>query len=254
MRSEVRATPRHPARAQQASKSRQESRRRKRVPARRPPLALQLANSVFGRPPREGFVPMRFFAEEDVQVYLGLPNHPLNGLLRFSGQTTSRQIAQAVFPRHREKGLPLEERLTFAEDLPEEQKPWLADVLSMVVKIREDGWETPPISVLNFPKPKGGLWICRAEHLSGQVPDGAHRLLAYTLLADEFPERPVRVRVLGIHPLLLAFMNCLSIALSLLIDPFNTPAFVKKRFKGSAHFHPTHEPTGGMPESGPPSQ
>ena len=215
---------------------RKEPRGRNRISTRRPPLALQLAKSVFGRPPREGFVPMRFFAEEDVQVYLGLPSHHLHGLLRFSGQTTSRKIVEAVFPRYREKELPFKERLAFAEDLEEEQKPWLVDVLSMVEKIRDDGWDTPPISVLNFPKPKGGPWICRAEHLSGQVPDGAHRVLAYTLLADEFPERPVRVRVLGIHPLLLAVMNGLTIALSFLIDPLGTPAFIKKRFKGSAHF------------------
>jgi hypothetical protein len=228
---------------------RQESRAGKKTHPRGPTIAMKLALSAFGQPQREGFVPMGFFAEKDIQTYLGLPNHPLNGLLRLSGQTTSRKIVDAVFPWHRDKGLPIEERLRFAEGLPDNLKSWLAVVLRMIRKIREEDWEAPPISVLNFRAPRRDPWICRAEHLCGQVPDGAHRVLAYTLLADEFPEKLVRVRVLGIPPLLLAFVNSLTIALSFLIDPLGTPAFVQKRFKGSASFSPTNGPPDGAAES-----
>jgi hypothetical protein len=168
------------------------------------------------------------FAEKDIQIYLGLPTHPLNGLLRFSGQTTSRKIVDAVFPWHRDKSLSIGERLRFAEGLPDNLKHWLAVVSRMITKIREEAWEAPPISVLNFQAPKSEPWICRAEHLCGQVPDGAHRVLAYTVLADEFPERPVRVRVLGIHPFALAIVNSLTIALSFLIDPLGTPLLSKR--------------------------
>jgi hypothetical protein len=221
---------------------RQESPAGKRAPSWRQPMALKLALSVFGQPQRDGFVPMRLFAEEDIQVYLGLPTHSLNGLLRFSGQTTSRKIVDAVFPWHRDKSLSIGERLRFAEGLPDNLKPWLAVVLRMIRKIREEAWEAPPISVLNFRAPRRDPWICRAEHLSGQVPDGAHRVLAYTLLGAEFPERPVRVRVLGIRPGLLAVVNSLTIALSYFVDPFGTSDFVRKRFKGSAHFNLTNGP------------
>jgi hypothetical protein len=180
---------------------------------------------------------MRFFAEEDIQIYLGPPTHPLNGLLRFSGQTTSRKIVDAVFPRHRNKELSVEERLRIAEGLPKDLKPWLVEVLRIIMRIRQDGYEPPPISVLNFQTPKRDPWICRAEHLCGQVPDGTHRIIAYTVLGAEFPEMPVRVRVLCIHPLLLAVVNSLTIALSYLVDPLGTSDFVKKRFGGSADFN-----------------
>ena len=214
----------------------------KKAPSRRPTMALRLARSVLGHPPREGVVPMRFFAEEDIQIYLGMPNHPLNGLLRLSGQTTSRMIVDAVFPRHREKRLSADERLRFAEGLPEDLKPWLTQVLWIIGRIRQDGWEPPPICVLNFRKPRKDPWICRAEHLCGQVPDGTHRVLAYTVLGAEFPEMPVSVRVLCIHPVLLAVVNSLTIALSYFVDPRGTSVFVKKRFVGSATFNPTNEP------------
>jgi len=219
-----------------------ESKARKKAPSRRPTMALRLALSAFAHPPREGVVPMRFFTEEDIQIYLGMPNHPLNGLLRLSGQTTSRKIVDAVFPRHRDKRLSAEERLRVAEGLPDDLKPWLARVLRIIARIRQDGWEPPPISVLNFRKPRRDPWICRAEHLCGQVPDGTHRVLAYTVLGAEFPEMPVSVRVLCIHPVLLGVVNSLTITLSYFVDRRGTSVFVKKRFAGSASFDPTTEP------------
>jgi hypothetical protein len=229
---------------------RQESRVDRKARPRRPTIAMKLALSALGRPQQEGFVPMGFFAEQDIQIYLGPPTHSLNGLLRFSGQTTSRKIADAVFPWHRDEGLPIEERLSFAEGLPDNLKPWLAVVLRMIRKIREEDWEAPPISVLNFRTPRRDPWICRAEHLCGQVPDGAHRVLAYSVLGAEFPERLVRVRVLGIHPFALAVVNSLTIVLSFLVDPVSTPAFVQKRFRGSAYFSPAKGPQGSVAESG----
>ena len=78
----------------------------------------------------------------------------------------------------------------------------------------------------------------RAEHLCGQVPDGTHRVLAYTLLGSELPDLIVPIRVLRIHPLALAIANAFTMAVRLLQDPFRTPHFKTKRFKGSAFFIP----------------
>ena len=207
-------------------------------PSRKPTMALRLALSVFGSFPKEGYVPMGFFAEEDVQIYLGLPNHPLNKLLLFTGQTTSRMIVDAVFPKHREKGIPPETRFLHAESLPLRLKAWLNPVSNIIKRVSQDGWEPPPLNVLNFRQGRNGPWICRAEHLSGQVLDGTHRVLAYTILGSEFPNTPVRIRLHYIHPAVLAILNSLTIAIRFFMDPFRTLAYVKKRFGGSACFKP----------------
>ncbi len=211
-------------------------------PSRRPTMALRLALSAFGNLPREGFVPMGFFAKEDVQIYLGLPNHVLNKLLIFSGHTTSRKIAQDIFPWHQRKELAAEERFATDENLPAELNTWIQPILDIIKKIREDGWRPPPLHVLNFIGGKNALKLMRAEHLCGQVLDGTHRVLAYTILGSEFPEKPVPIRVLHIHPFVLAIVNCLTIFLRFCMDPFRTPAFLKKRFEGSARFMPAAKP------------
>lgn len=206
--------------------------------SRRPTLALQLALSVFGSSPKEGFVPMKFFAEEDIQIYLGLPTHPLNKLLLFTGQTTSRKIVDAVFPRHKDKGMPPEARFSPSERLPAELKAWLKPVSNIMNRIRQEGWDPPPLHVLNFREGRNGPWICRTEHLCGQVLDGTHRILAYTILGSDYPDTQVHVRVLNIHPVVLAIVNSISISIRYIMDPFRTPAYVKKRFGGSACFMP----------------
>ncbi|MBN1221987.1 MAG: hypothetical protein JXB23_01970 [Candidatus Aminicenantes bacterium] len=209
--------------------------------SRRPTLALRLALSVFGSTPREGFVPMRFFAEEDVQVYLGLPNHPLNKLLLFTGETTTRKIVQLVFPKYSEKGLPFDRRFAPADGLAPELMPWFEQIMDIARRIKYEGWKPPPINVLNFKGGRNAPWIVRAEHLCGQILDGTHRALAYTILGSEFPEMPVCVHVLYIRPFVLAFVNSLTIALRFFMDPFRFAAFLKKRFGGAAHFSPTEK-------------
>jgi hypothetical protein len=211
--------------------------------SRRPTMALRLALSVFGNSPREGFVPMGFFAEEDIQIYLGLPNHLLNKLLIFSGHTTSRKIVQIVFPKHQKKELPVEERFTSEESLPAELKAWVEPISDIIKRIKQEGWKPPPLNVLNFVGGKNAFWLIRAEHLCGQVPDGTHRVLAYTILGSEFPEMSVPIRVLHIHPLALVVVNCITIIMRFCMDPFHTPAFIKKRFEGSACFMPTERPS-----------
>lgn len=213
----------------------------KEGPSRRPPIALKLALSIFGYAPREGFVPMKFFAKEDVQIYLGLPNHILNKLLNFSGHTTSRKIAQVVFPKHQNKDLRIEERFAPNENIPAELNAWIEPISDIIKRIRQEGWRPPPLHVLNFFGGKNAFWLLRAEHLCGQVPDGTHRVLAYTILGSEFPDMPVSIRVLHIHPLALAAVNCLTIIMRFFMDPFRTPAFIKKRFGGSACFVPAEK-------------
>jgi len=213
-------------------------------PPRGPTLALRLSLSVLGRSPREGYVPMRFFSEEGIQIYMGLPSHRLNKLMLFAGETTSRKIVDIVYPRYREIGLPFEERFAPTESLPITLKSWFEPISIMIRRIRQGGWTPEPLYVLNFRADKNNLWIMRAEHLCGQVPDGTHRVLAYAMLGSEFPNLPVRVRVLFIRPWALAAMNCLTILIRLCLDPVHTPEFLKKRFSGSARFMPTKMPAG----------
>lgn len=213
-------------------------------PPRRPTLALRLSLSVFGHSPREGFIPMRFFSEEDIQIYMGLPNHRLNWLMLFTGQTTSRKIADIVYPRHREIGLPIEERFAPTESLPVALKSWLEPVSIIISRVRQGVWTPEPLYVLNFRADRNDPWIIRAEHLCGQVPDGTHRILAYAMLGSEFPDVSVRVRVLCIRPWALAGMNCITIPMRMCMDPVHTPEFLKKRFSGSATFRPAKRPSG----------
>lgn len=211
-------------------------------PPRNPTLALRLALSLAGRRPREGFVPLRFFSENDIQVYIGLPTHPLNKLLHFTGETTSRGIVKQIFPAHRNENLPFEERYRPATLLPAGIRKWVDPVCIISAKIMREGWCPPPINVLNFTKRKYAPRIVRAEHLCGQVPDGTHRVLAYTLLGSTLPEFPVYVRVLQIHLPFLAIANLITLTIRFLLDPSGTAAFNKKRFGGSAFFTPSKKP------------
>lgn len=192
----------------------------------------------------EGFIPMRFFSEEDIQIYMGLPNHRLNWLMLFTGQTTSRKIADILYPRHREIGLPIEERFAPTESLPVALKSWLEPVSIIISRVRQGVWTPEPLYVLNFRADRNDPWIIRAEHLCGQVPDGTHRILAYAMLGSEFPDVSVRVRVLCIRPWALAGMNCITIPMRMCMDPVHTPEFLKKRFSGSATFRPAKRPSG----------
>ncbi|MEW5901008.1 MAG: hypothetical protein AB1715_06050 [Acidobacteriota bacterium] len=187
---------------------------------------------------------MKFFSEEDIQIYIGLPNHRLNKLLLFTGQTTSRKIVGIAYPRYREIGLPFKERFAPAESLPETVKSWLEPVSIIIRRISQGGWTPEPLDVLNFRAGRNEPWIIRAEHLCGQVPDGTHRILAYAILGSEFPNVPVRVRVLWIRPWALAAMNCMTILVRFCMDPVHAPEFLKKRFSGSARFVPTKRPSG----------
>jgi hypothetical protein len=174
---------------------------------------------------------------------MGLPNHSLYKLLIFSGHTTSRKIVQIVFPRHQKKELLIEERFAPEENLPLEIKEWIEPISEMMRKVRKEDWKPPPLNVLNFAGGKNAFWLTRAEHLCGQVPDGTHRILAYTILGSEFPEIPVPIRILHIHPMALAVVNCITIIMRFCMDPFRTPVFLKKRFEGSAYFMPTERPS-----------
>jgi len=209
---------------------------------RGPTLALRLALSVFGSSPREGIVPLRFFAEENIQIYLGLPSHPLNRLFLFARETTARKIVDAVFPKHRDSRLSSAERFALAENLPIGLEAWLEPIQSILESIIKGGWDPPPIYVLNFRGGKKVPWIARAEHLCGQVADGTHRVLAYTMLGSDFPDISVRARVLSIHPVALAFANGLTLMLRFILDPFRVPEFIKKRFGASACFSPQEIP------------
>lgn len=205
-------------------------------------MALRLALSVFGYRPRVGVLPMGFFAEEDVQIYLGLPNHYLNKLAFVSGYTTSRKIVQTVFPAFQNRNLLLEERLAPEKSLPPEIREWIEPITEMIIKIWKEGWQPPPLNVLNFRGGKDSFWLTRAEHLCGQVPDGTHRVLAYTILGSELPEMPIPIRILQIHPIALAAVNWVTICMRFLMDPIRTPAYLKKRFEGSASFFPMDRP------------
>ena len=204
--------------------------------ARPPTLALKLALSPFGRGVREGWVPMGFFACKDIQIYIGLPFHALQRLLSLTGHTTSRKIVDAVFPDFRKKNMPFDLRYKPKEGLPRKLVPWLDAVTAIVKRIKMDKWSPPPVCVLNITGGEKAPRIVRSEHLCGQVPDGTHRVLAYTMLGTESPEKPVPVRVLEIHPAALAAVNIATISLRFMMDPIHTPSYIKKRFDGPVDF------------------
>lgn len=197
---------------------------------RPPTLALKLALSPFGRGPKEGWIPMGFFACKDIQIYMGLPSHPLQKLLSLTGHTTSRKIVDALFPDFRKENRPLDLRYRPKEGLPRELVPWLDAVSAIVKRIKNDKWNPPPVCVLKITGGDKAIWIARSEHLCGQVPDGTHRVLAYTMLGTEYPENSVPVRMLEIHPAALAAVNILTIFLRFVMDPIHTPSYIKKRF------------------------
>ena len=197
---------------------------------RPPTLALKLALSPFGRGAREGWIPMGFFACRDIQIYMGLPFHALQRLLSLTGYTTSRKIVDGVFPDFRKKNMPFDLRYRPKEGLPPELVPWLNGVTTIVKRIKMDKWNPPPLCVLNITGGEKATRIARSEHLCGQVPDGTHRVLAYTMLGTELPEKPVPVRVLEIHPAALAAVNIATVSLRFMMDPIHTPSYIKKRF------------------------
>lgn len=204
--------------------------------SRRPTLALRLALSIFGGHPQLGYIPRRFFAEQDIQIYVGLPTHPLNQLVQITGETTARKIVQAVYPRLQDMSLSFEARYLPDDSLPTELQSWLMRVSSIVYKVKVQGWDPPLINALHFRQGDNIPWILRAEHLCGQIPDGSHRVLANTILAREDPDSLVRIRILSIHPVVLAILNSLTLPLRFCLDPAGTPNFIQKRFKGSANF------------------
>lgn len=203
---------------------------------RPPTLALKLALSPFGREAKDGWVPMGFFACKDIQIYTGLPFHPLQRLLPLTGHTTSRKIADAVFPDFRKKSVPPDLRYRPKEGLPPELVSWLDMVTAIVKRIKSDEWTPPPVCVLRITGGEKAPRIARSEHLCGQVADGNHRVLAYTMLGAESPEKPVPVRVLEIHPAALAAVNISTLVLRFLMDPIHTPSYIKKRFDGAVDF------------------
>jgi hypothetical protein len=209
--------------------------------SRSPTFALRLALSVVGGAPREGCIPLRFFTNNSIQIYQGLPRHPLNKLHHITGETTSQGIVNFVFPNHLETKLNFEDRYRLSESLPSNIREWFNPVLVILKRIVQEKWKPPPINVLNFSAGERAPWIIRAEHLCGQVPDGTHRVLAYTLLSSELPDFLVPIRVLQIHPVVLAIANSVTLSIRLLMDPLHTPVFKNKRFGGSAFFVPMED-------------
>lgn len=207
-------------------------------PVRPPTVALRLAASIFGEYAKEGSLPMRVFAEADIQVYSGMPWNDSSALFRFTGETTVRRIADILYPRHGRTNLPLSERHRPADDLPEQVEAWLRPIPRMIESIRTREWVPCPVILLNFRERLHTPWLFRAETLCGQVPDGTHRALAYVLMAADTPDEPVRVRVLSIHPCVLGLLNCATLALRFIADPGGTPAFARRRFAGSALLAP----------------
>lgn len=203
---------------------------------RPPTLGLRLALSSFGRPAKEGSIPLAFFARKDIQIYLGFPFHPLQKIFHFSGHTTSRKIVETVFPDFLKRQLPSDIRYKPIRGLPSELDPWLKAVTAIVKKLQKGIWVPPPICILDFKCDESSSWIVRTEHLCGQVPDGTHRVLAYTMVGIDFPEKKVPVRLLEIRPAALAAVNIATISLRLMMDPLRTPSYIKKRFKVDALF------------------
>jgi hypothetical protein len=217
--------------------------------SRSPTMALRLALSKFGGCPREGYLPLSFFSENDIQVYIGLPSHPLNRLLKITGATTSTGIVNKVFPDHRNSQLSFEMKYRYLDGLPTELQNWFRDVQEIVRKILQENWDPPPIHVMNFKYGKQLPWIVRGEHLCGQVADGTHRVIAYTLLSQELPELCIPVRLLRIHTSALALLNSLTLALRFFMEPLSTRNFIKKRFENSAFFVPTVNPKEEMADN-----
>jgi len=216
--------------------------------ARGPTLALRLAASIFGECPHEHFVPIRVFAQQNVQIFSGFPANHAFWLFRVTGETTSGRIVAALYPKYRDLGLPPEKRFELKAGLPGHVEEWIRPVPEIIKKTKEGGANRSPVILLDLNRRKSIPRFLRVETLSGQVPDGSHRVLAYTLLASENPDCQVRVRIVSIHPVALALVNCLTLALSFIMNPFHTFKFSKKRFADSASFELPEEAEDKSPD------
>jgi hypothetical protein len=208
-------------------------------PARAPTIALRLAASVFGLYAKEGHLPARVFAEEDIQVYSGVPYNDSAAVFRATGETVARKIVAALFPHRGELGSPPCERYRPVDGLPDSLRAWLKPIPGMIEGIRTRRWSPPALNLLNFEQGGDIPWFLKAETLCGQVPDGTRRVLAYVLMAAETPEELVHVRILSIRPAALGLLNGATLALRFILDPRGTREFARKRFAGAAFLVPT---------------
>jgi hypothetical protein len=218
------------------------------ITPKRPTLALRLAVSVFGGRPRERSIPIRVFDEGDVQIFSGFPANPASWLFRVTGKTTSRGTAEVLYPKYRDLGLPPEKRFQLRAGLPGPVEDWLRSIPGILKKERESPMSRSPVMLLNVKGKKTFPRLCRVETLCGQVPDGSHRVLAYTLLAPENPDAQVRVRIVTIQPIALALVNCLTLALYFVMNPFLTHKFMMNRFSGTAPLELPEEAAEKKPE------
>jgi len=213
-----------------------------------PTLALRLAASLFGGRPREHYVPIGVLAERNLQVFSGFPVNPASWIFRVTGETTSRGIAEALYPNYQDTRLPPEKRLELRAGLPRQAEAWLRSIPGIVTKVREGRMDCSPVILLEGRGHKDLPRFFIVENLSGQVPDGSHRMLAFALLAPENPDARVRVKTVTIHPLVLALVNCLTSALYFLMNPFRAPGFLRKRFSGTAPLEFPEDADGEEPE------
>ncbi len=195
-----------------------------------PTLAMRLAASPVGGPARECLVPISVFLRDEVQLFSGFPTNPVSRIFRETGETTSAGVAAALYPKYRDLDLPPEQRFELRPGLPHRVEEWLRPIAGLTRTAREGGGDGSPVILLDTRRGEDIAPFFSLETLSGQVPDGNHRVLAYTLLAPEVPDCRVRVRFVSIHPAVLAVSNCLTLALRFLMDPVHTPGFARKRF------------------------
>jgi len=195
-----------------------------------PTLAMRLAASPVGGPSRERLVPISLFLRDEVQLFSGFPTNPVSRIFRETGETTSVGISAALYPKYRDLDLPPEKRFELRTGLPPRVEEWLRPIAGIIRRAREDGGDGSPVILLDSRRGGDIPSFFRVETLSGQVPDGNHRVLAYTLLAPEVPDCRVRVRFVSIHPAALAIANGLTLALCFVMDPVHTPGFARKRF------------------------
>ena len=207
------------------------------TPLRIPALGLLLATSFMGKRPREVTVPARFFLDHDVQLFCGFPWNSAFFLFKETGETTTRKIAESLFPWHKDISRPLKDRLNTVEGLSLRLKKWLEPIPDMVRDIQIRKMSPPPLFVLDLSANDTAFWITKAETLCGQMADGSHRALAYALLSPEDPKYQVAARILSIHPLGLAISNCLTLALCFFMSPRWCLRLIRRRFTGSVSFH-----------------
>jgi len=195
-----------------------------------PPLAFVLGTSIFGQTPKEGFVKLRVLAEKNVQIFVGFPSNNVSTLFRFTGETTARKIVNRLYPMHKMRDLSFKERFRLADGVPSNLNDWLKPIPEILRSFNENYEQNTPLHILNFHNENKFPKFVRYETLSGQVPDGNHRILAYTILAHDYPEYTLRVRILSLHPAVLAVFNIFTLLVWVLMDPFHAPRFIRKRF------------------------